>query len=187
MKKILLTLSFIFILLSNTTFAQVNQKSYQEVEEKLKNILPKDWTIISNPNEFILSRDAEVKFYNDESMYDGEKIEDRAKAGFMKKFEIKLALSPLVKQFTYNKIKSTNDKIVVDKGTPIKQADFYINNRGALQAYDSKYNALPDYYGDDFSIYCYTTCSPFLCIWPEEVETECYGIIEKIGKLFKKY
>ncbi len=192
MKKIKIATLIVcmLFLLPHISPVKANDGKYESIKNKVETIIPEGWTLQSKNNEFILSRVEDVRFYNFMSLGsldpNGE-IKYRVEKGEAKPYKIKLVITTLMDMNIYSKISKINNKIEVSKGTPIKKSQFYINNYGRLQVYDSNYKELPNYHIDNLSIYCYSTQHPYMAIWPEEVAAECNKVFNSLEKIFNKY
>jgi hypothetical protein len=100
-------------------------------------------------------------------------------------YKIRLRFGPKMETQEYGRLKESNQKITVTKGTTISNREFYEDD--AMQSYDPSYRELPEYFDDHQSIYLETNVPPGTCFYPHEVADECEDVLKNLDSLFMRY
>jgi uncharacterized SAM-binding protein YcdF (DUF218 family) len=154
-------------------------------------LLPGNWDLNESNDEVMIFRRDQVTTYGcvglDLALF---RHPDFFKAfvertGGDQNYKIRLRFGPKVEAEEYARMKETNEKIRVWKGTLISDREFYEDD--AMQSFDPSYRELPEYYNDHQSIYVETNTQPWTCVYPYEVGEECEEVRKGLDTLFKRY
>ncbi len=162
-----------------------------ELASRIGSVLPETWALQDGAAEVIISRKEPVTWYPCVGL-DGnlmrhqdlmkEFIERHSVSG---NYRIRLRRADKLDPAEYDRIKASNDQIVVTKSTVMPKGEFLEDD--AMRSFDSRYRELPEYYDDVSSIYVETTAPPYECIYPNSVAKECVTIRQKLDSLFSRY
>ncbi|MEP6818451.1 MAG: YdcF family protein [bacterium] len=154
-------------------------------------VLPGNWDLNESNDEIVIFRQGPVTTYGcvglDLALFrNPELFKDFVKStGGDQDYKIRLRFGPKVEPQEYARLKESNEKIKVTKGTTVPNREFYEHH--AMQSYDPSYRELPEYYNDQDSIYLEINTVPWACVYPHEVAEECEDVLRRLDTLFQRY
>ena len=154
-------------------------------------VLPGNWDLYESNDEIMISRHDPVRIYGCVGMdlallRHPELLKDFVdRTGADLDYKIRLRFGPKMETQEYGRLKESNKKITVTKGTTISNREFYEDD--VMQSYDPSYRELPEYFDDHQSIYLETNVPPGTCFYPHEVADECEDVLKNLDSLFMRY
>jgi hypothetical protein len=195
MKYVLILCSWLLLVavISCRKTIQSPRPEHREFASRIGTVLPPNWTLQESRDEVVISRQDSVTWYPCVSL----DLRDLAlhKDRFLKfvennsvtgNYRIRLRRTAKLDVSEYERLKRTNDQIVVTKETKIPvYSEFHEDD--VMRSHDPRYRELPEYYDGAYSIYVETTAPVYECIYPNSTATECDTVRSKLDSLFTRY
>ena len=162
-----------------------------DLATRVRWVLPPNWTLEEQNQQFIISRKDPVRSHNCIGLDLSWMRNQAALRNFIDEwgsdvnYKIRLRLGPRVDLVQHARLKESNSRIRVTKGSVIPPREFY--EEDAMHSYDPGYRQLPDYYDNDASIYVESNLHPWECIYPDEVARECQSVLSGLDLIFSRY
>ncbi|HEX6718776.1 MAG TPA: hypothetical protein VF088_16845 [Pyrinomonadaceae bacterium] len=155
----------------------------EQVELKLKSVLPNGWSATRNGNSFELTRSNKLWVYNPMQQDLALTLDQWVKeVGVELTYTITLRFQPLIPKQRYDQLKAERapyERIVNEGGHTIYEWENGVNEFHKRQ--------LPVYFTDHYSIYAEKSDVFPEQLYPESVAFECKQVIASLDKLFVRY
>ncbi len=185
----------VIVLLLLVGLAGCGQRAVQlrelDLAARVRWMLPPNWSLEEHNQQFIISRKDPVRSHSCVGLDLGWARDRESMRKFIDEwgsdvnYKIRLRLGPRVDLVQHARLKESNSRIRVTKGTVIPQREFY--EEEAMQSYDPGYRQLPDYYDNASSIYVESNLHPWECIYPDDVARECQSVLSGLDLIFSRY
>ena len=150
----------------------------QEVEPKLRAVLPRGWSLSAAGKTFVLTRGERLWVYNPVNM--PNKRPDQI--GIEKTYTVTLRFEPLLTGDEYQRLKAARAPYeeVVNEGAP----SAWEWSAGVEEFHRHE---VPVYFTEKYSIYAEKSDSFPLRVYPEPAAAECRRLIDALDGLFTRY
>ena len=154
-----------------------------QIEAKLKSVLPKEWTVTKNGNAFQLTRATKLWVFNPVQRDIGLTLDQWVKkTGVELNYTITLRFDPLMPKAQYEqlKIERAPYEKIVNEGAPTM-------DEWARGVSEFNKRQVPVYFTDRFTIYAEKSDTFPERVYPESEASECKQVIGSLDKLFTRY
>ena len=155
----------------------------EQIEAKLKSVVPSGWAVTRNGNAFQLTRPNKLWIYNPVNQDAGLTSDQWAKkTGVEITYTITLRFEPLMPKEKYEQLKAERapyEKIVNEGGRDIVEWSHGVN--------EFNRRPLPVYFTDRYSIYAEKPDAFPDLVYPESEASDCKQVIGSLDKLFNRY
>lgn len=154
------------------------------IEQKLRSMLPKGWSLSTEENTFTLSRDEKVWVYVNVGwdVRGGTFEEQVKKNGFEENYKITLRFDPRLSDSEFQRLKLEREPFehVVNNGARSKN-----EWSDAIQGFYK--HKVPTYFTEKYSIFAEKSDDYPAQIFPETVLPECKQVLASLDQLFERY
>jgi hypothetical protein len=155
----------------------------EQIEAKLKSVVPSGWSVTRNGNVFQLTRPNKLWIYSAVNQDTGSTPDQWAKkTGVEVTYTITLRFEPLMPKDKYEQLKAERapyEKIVNEGGGTIDE--------WARGVYEFNRRPVPVYFTDRYSIYAEKPDVFPERVYPESEATDCKQVISSLERLFNRY
>jgi hypothetical protein len=190
MKVWLVAGTLILVLLQGCSTPEVEtiprQFPDEEIEHKLRSILPVGWSLVTQDNTFTLSRNEKVWVYVNVAwnVVDLRRSFEEAvkKYGREERYEIKLRFVPRLTDCEFEQLRLARElyEKILTEGTQSKSEWAY-----AIQEFYK--HKVPVYFTDKYSVFAEESNDYPVQIYPESVLPECKQVLASLDSLFQRY
>jgi len=178
-----LLLALLLYACSSNTHSARPSDDLEQVEVKLKSVLPDGWTVTRDANTFQLTRSNKLWVYNPMQRDVGLTLDQWVKkVGVEINYTITLRFQPLMAKQRYDQLKAERapyEKIVNEGGGTIDEWERGVN--------EFHKRILPVYFSRDYSIYAEKPDGFPDHVYPDSAAFECKQVIAALDQLFVRY